>query len=182
MSDKKLQFMKGYLIGIRHTDGSLFFDNYHRSWKFQLQAIDKEMVNYTRECFKELFGRSLTLQKCKRKTNANKTVWQVSTYVQKIKDTFDIENIKTKEEKRGFISAFYDAEGSLLFDKRKKNAWRIQFACENERLKLFLSNLLNKLGFVNSNYKHKVGLLNGTEGVKLFLNFFMPKIKRKRFV
>ena len=105
MGDSK-EFMLGYLIGIRYTDGCIYTEGgseRNPGRKFDLQAIDEEMVEYTAKCLNDVFGRNVHIRIRKRKTSANNEVYQCSTMVKKIEKGLNLKNIKTKENMKGCI-------------------------------------------------------------------------------
>ena len=66
------EFMLGYIIGMRYGDGSIYNDN---GRKFRVQVIDKEIVDYLKICFKELFDRDIKISQDYRLTKSNNMVW-----------------------------------------------------------------------------------------------------------
>jgi len=115
----ELDYKIGYLIGISFSDASINFDNYNQGWRFDLQCCDKEMVNFIQICFNDIFQRKLIIRKIKRIKEHYKDVYQISTYISKIKDFFVIKNINNKERKRGFVAAIFDAEGYSCLRPRR---------------------------------------------------------------
>lgn len=186
-------FMYGYLVGIRYSDGCIYDE--HNGRKFELQAIDKEMVDFTAICFDKVFGRKLKVGNKSRKTTSGNIVWKVATTIKKIEDEFNLSNIENnKERQKGFVSAFYDAEGNI-----GKNNRFISMAGTNKNLLTNIGGYIKKLSSKRLDYNikltrknhpkwkncYKLCILKGRQGMKkhlnsnLFFELFTPQITRK---
>jgi len=187
---KEREFMRGYLIGIRYSDGCVYFENFAKRFIFELQAIDKEMVDYTSKCLNVLFGRKTTVRECSRLTVSDNSVWRVRTPVDKIKDHLDLDLLTTKNSKIGFVSAFYDAEGTLSNNS-------VSISSTDLVLLNFVNSILDEVSqgiivgtidkFRENHPKWKdcyrmylkKGRIKGNKRNRIFFDLFSPQIKRK---
>ena len=106
-------FMLGYLIGIRYSDGYIYYENFAGKDIFEIQAIDKSMVDYTSKCLNKLFNLKTTVKQASRKTRTGNIVWRMRTPAKLLKKALLLNNITNELHKKGFVSAFYDAEGNI---------------------------------------------------------------------
>lgn len=107
---KKMDLLERYLRG--YVQGAYVGDGYSNAVdKMQFQVIDIDFAEAIQQAVNYL-GADCNITDCSRKTDSGNLVYRVSCSKQNVVRTI-LEPLKSKEDWRGFIAGFYDAEGSL---------------------------------------------------------------------
>lgn len=178
------QYALGYLIGAIEGDGCIWEDQ--RGYlHLRLESIDECFIDALEVAVKHIYFRPK--MKCTRWTNTRKTRAKKTVFDFSINNQKEIEIVKSllndiyktdnsDEFDRGYISGFFDAEGS--FSGNALCLYNYDIIKIN-----FVKKCLDNFGFkykVRFNRSAKcVAVLGRYRDRFRFFNFFRPKIKRK---
>jgi len=187
--NQKNQFMLGYLTGLVEGDGWI-----HRQKRAcAISMCDLEPVKYAQFIIKKLTGKEYKIddreaRKVHWKRTKTITIYNKS-FLQLLSDCMKNHG-SNKEFMKGFLSAFYDAEGAL--GKTKEYAYGlIRISNTDKKLILYCQKILDvfkieykvyKFKNYNGNKRHKDIYridINKQKYVREFFEKFYPQIKRK---
>ena len=142
-----------YIIGVYFGDGSILATGY--KYKFKLKAIDKEFVERTAKCLREI-GANPTMGYEENKSRSNRWYVEVAskslyTFLKQPKEKlFDV----AKEHPREFLRGFFDSEGAISWNKNHKSLFVSASNYDFEILE-FCKELLDTLGIHSTIYLSK---------------------------
>jgi len=166
-------FMRGYLMGAMAGDGSTSM--YNGCLKFHWQVCDIEFAERISD-FVNYFGRDTYVREAKRKTVTGKTVYRVDLIARDLNWILNYPD--TLEETRGYISGFFDAEGTV--------GSGLSFSQKDEKTISRVKTMLDAHGFcsVLKDYSAKHDIYNlflkgGKPEISRFFDYFDTAITRK---
>lgn len=170
--EETLEYRLGYLKGALIGDGcvSLQQDKYLRMF---FQVTDYDFIEKIADIGNNDLGFNGRITESKRRTKRDKIVYRYSVgKKEQIKMLLELP--KSKEEERGYIAGFFDAEGHV---------GRNQLTLSQKDLKVLnrVGNMLLNFGFNFYLKEREVSVItiNGREQVVKFMLLFQPAIIRK---
>jgi len=184
LQDKNNLFMLGYLAGFTAGDGYLFINDKTYAYRLMFDITDIEPLKYIQKIVKKIFGKYYLISHRKPRKEGWKETYQFRIHgMARIKFVKQLIENPPKDDnfKKGFMSGFYDAEGTKL---KKYKFGIIRITNTNKKLINYCVDILNYFDIHYKRYYFKSEPIyaidiNKQLMVKKFFQKFYPKIKRK---
>ena len=175
-------YKKGYLLGVRYGDGYI---NYKKRG-FTLQCKDFEMLLRFKKYIRDLFGKEYSTQVVTKDSNQYTGISICANEIVNFLDT----KPQSKEQERGFVSGFFDSEGTICC---RGNSVDLSIAQKEPEILKYIIRITKRYGLDFTLYdfreKHNMcglrlkikrrGWYYDKKEVQDFYRIFQPAIRRK---
>jgi len=191
LTNENNKFELGYLYGLIKGDGWFNYSSKRNKYECRIQMVDIEPIIFIQKILQTLFAKNYKILD----HEAKKTKWKKTKSIAfSSKSLLHFFNSLKEHQKdinfmKGFISAFYDAEGTLT--KRNKYKYGLlRIANTNVNLIKYCGQILSYFGIYHRTYyfkekrKNRKNIyaidINKQQEIRKFFEKFYPLINRKK--